>query len=191
MVKNFGSLQQQVQIVKDSYYKLIKNAAAGMSHEYKILNGKVEAAIKELEKYPSELNTHNRNKLYELKRYCTDRIIGEPVLEYSISCKNSGYSLSDILNYSALLQTKDSELLITKSNFITETPKTESKSESNHDQNFSTKKPRKIHFSVPGKVITVREYKILLTGQLSSLAAAEPDEKIELEIETVKEDPSS
>ena len=36
MVKNFGSLQQQVQIVKDSYYKLIKNAAAGMSHEYQL-----------------------------------------------------------------------------------------------------------------------------------------------------------
>ena len=38
MVKNFGGLQQQVQVVKDSYYKLIKNAAAGMSHQQQLQN---------------------------------------------------------------------------------------------------------------------------------------------------------
>ncbi|HQB53548.1 MAG TPA: hypothetical protein PLX62_11645, partial [Bacteroidales bacterium] len=123
MVKNFGSLQQQVQIVKDSYYKLIKNAAAGMSHEYQLLSGKIDAALRTLKGYPADLNVQNQRKLDELKRYCSDRIIKEPVLEYAITCKNCGYSLSDILNYTALAPTKDNELLILQSSFITEAPK--------------------------------------------------------------------
>ena len=125
MVKNFGSLQQQVQIVKDSYYKLIKNAAAGMSCKYQLLSGKVDAALGTLKGYPVELNVQNQKKLDELKRYCSDRIIKEPVLEYAISCKNCGYSLSDILDYTALALNKESDLLIIQSSFIAEVPKPE------------------------------------------------------------------
>jgi hypothetical protein len=183
MVKNFGSLQQQVQIVKDSYYKLIKNAAAGMSHEYQLLNGKIDAALRTLKGYPGDLNVQNQRKLDELKRYCSDRIIKEPVLEYAITCKNCGYSLSDILNYTALAPTKDNELLILQSGFIAEAPKPKPDTgEGSPDQPPAPKKPRKVRFQVTSKVMTVQEYKSLLTAQLTSLAAARPDEEIELEL---------
>jgi len=186
MVKNFGSLQQQVQIVKDSYYKLIKNAAAGMSHEYQLLSGKIDAALRTLKGYPADLNVQNQRKLDELKRYCSDRIIKEPVLEYAITCKNCGYSLSDILNYTALAPTKDNELLILQSSFITEAPKPEPDTGGGSpDQPPAPKKPRKVRFQVTSKVMTVQEYKSLLTAQLTSLAAARPDEEIELDIETL------
>jgi hypothetical protein len=185
MVKNFGSLQQQVQIVKDSYYKLIKNAAAGMSHEYQLLCGKVDAALRTLKGYPAELNVQNQKKLDELKRYCSDRVIKEPVLEYAITCKNCGYSLSDILNYTALAPNKESELLIIQSSFITEAPKPEPDTGGTQDQPSAPKKPRKVRFEVTNKIMTVQEYKSLLTAQLTSLAAARPDEEIELDIETL------
>lgn len=184
MVKNFGSLQQQVQIVKDSYYKLIKNAAAGMSHEYQLLCGRVDAALRTLKGYPVELNVQNQKKLDELKRYCSERIIKEPVLEYAITCKNCGYSLSDILNYTALAPNKEGELLIIQSSFIAEAPKPEPDTGGAPDQPPARKKPRKIRFQVTSKVMTVQEYKSLLTAQLTSLAAARPDEEIELDIET-------
>ena len=183
MVKNFGNLQQQVQIVKDSYYKLIKNAATGMSHEYQLLDGKVDAALRILKGYPVDLNAQNQRKLDELKSYCTDRIIKEPILEYSISCKSCGYSLSDILNYTALAPTKENELLILQSNFITEAPKPKPGNGGGPEQHPAPKKPRKVRFQVTSKVMTVREYKSLLTTQLVSLAAASPDEEIELEVE--------
>ena len=183
MVKNFGNMQQQVQIVKDSYYKLIKNAAAGMSHEYQLLNGKVDAALRILKEYPPELNVQNQKKLDELRRYCSDRIIKEPVLEYAISCKNCGYSLSDILNYTALAPTKENELLIIQSSFVSEYPKPEPGTGGN--QPPTPKKPRKVRFQVTSKVMTVLEYKSLLTAQLRSLAAARSDEEIELDIETL------
>lgn len=183
MVKNFGSLQQQVQIVKDSYYKLIKNAAAGMSHEYQLLCGKVDAALRTLKGYPAELNVQNQKKMDELKRYCSDRVIKEPVLEYAITCKNCGYSLSDILNYTALAPNKESELLILQSSFIAEAPKPEPDTGGAPDQPPAPKKPRKVRFQLTSKVMTVQEYKSLLTAQLTSLAAASPDEEIELDVE--------
>lgn len=182
MVKNFGGLQQQVQIVKDSYYKLIRNAAAGMSHEYQQLCVKVDAALRELKEYPAELNVQNRKKLENLKRYCSDRIIKEPVLEYDITCKNCGYSLSDILNYTVLAQNKESELLIVQSSFIA-APKPEPDTGGGiPNQLPANKKPRKVLFQMTSRVMTVQEYKALLTAQLTSLAAARPDEEIELDI---------
>jgi len=185
MVKNFSNLQQQAQIVKDSYYKLIKNAAAGMSHEYQLLGGKVDAALRTLKSYPADLNVENQRKLDELKRYCSHRIIKEPVLEYSISDKNSGYSLADMLNYIALVLTKESELQIVQSSFITEALRPKSDTGGTPEQSPAPKKPRKVRFQVASKIMTVQEYKSLLTAQLTSLAAARPDEEIELDIETL------
>lgn len=185
MVKNFGNLQQQVQIVKDSYYKLIKNAAAGMSHEYQLLNGKVDAALRTLKAYPTELNVQNQKKLDDLKLYCSDRIIKEPVLEYTISCKNCGYSLTDILNYTALAPTKENELLIIQSSFIAEAPKPEPETGGTPGQPPAPKKPRKVRFLITSKFMTVQEYKSLLSAQLTSLAAYRSDEEIELDIETL------
>jgi hypothetical protein len=184
MVKNFGNLQQQVQIVKDSYFKLIKNAAAGMSHEYQLLSGKVDAALRTLKGCPAELNTQNQRKLDELKRYCSDRIIKEPVLEYAITCKNCGYSLSDILNYTALAPTKDNELLILQSSFITEAPKPEPDTGGGSpDQPPAPKKPRKVKLSVQSQKMTAGEYRKVLSGQLQALAGLGDGDEIELEID--------
>lgn len=185
MVKNFGNLQQQIQIVKDSYYKLMKNAAAGMSHVYQLLSGKVDAALRTLKGYPSDLNVQHQKKLDELKRYCSDRIIKELVLEYAISCKKCGYSLSDILNYTALAPTKENELLIIQSSFIAEAPRPEPETGGEQDQTPEPKRPRKVRFQVSSKIMTVQEYKSLLTAQLTSLAAARPEEEIELDIDTL------
>jgi len=180
MVKNFGNLQQQVQIVKDAYYKLAKTATSGMSHEYQLLSGKIDAAIRDLKaNYPAGPNAQNLQKLDALKSYASKRVIEELALEYSISCSNCGYSLSDILNYTAQAPLKDNELLILKSSFITE------ESAPNSGKTAPTlvpKKPRKVTLNISRRVMTVQEYKTLLTGQLMALAAANPDDEIELEI---------
>jgi hypothetical protein len=87
-----------------------------------------------------------------------------------------------MLNYTALAPTKESELLIIKSSFITEAPKPEPDTGGAPDQPSAPKKPRKVRFQVASKIMTVQEYKSLLTAQLTSLAAARPDEEIELEV---------
>lgn len=185
MVKNFSSLQQQFQIVKDSYYEQIKKAAAEMSNKYQLLREKFDAALRTLRGYPTELNARNQRELDELKCYCSDRIIKEPNLEYAITCRTCGYSLSDILNYTELAPNKESKLQIIQSNFIAEALKPELNTGSSPDQPPAPKKPRKVRFQITNRVMTVREYKSLLTAQLTSLAAARLDEKIELDIETL------
>lgn len=183
MVKDFGSLQQQVQIVKDSYYRLIKNAAAGMSHEYQLLSGKIDAALRTLKGYPANLNVQNQRKLDELGRYCSDRIINEPMLEYDITCKNCGYSLSDILNYTELAPTKDNELLILQSSFITEVPKPEPDTGDGYpDLPQAPKKPRKVRLNIHSQKITTGEYRKVLSGQLQALAGLSDSDEIELEV---------
>ena len=183
MVSNFAQLQQQVQVVKDSYYTLIKNAAAGMTHEYQLLAAKVDAAIRELKQnYPAELNKQSLGLLEDLKRYATDRTVKAPELEFSTTCKNCGYSLSDMLNYTALAPSKDNDLLIIQSRFVKEAPRSEPEA-GGQGQPSAQKIPRKIKLQVPGKVMTVKVYKSLLTNQLTALAAALPDDEIELNIE--------
>jgi len=182
MVKNFAAMQAQVQQVKDVYFKLIKTAAAGMSHEYQVLAGKVDAAVKQLKKdYPVDLNQHNLSKLELLQRYCADRTIAEPVPELSTKCKNCGYSLSDILNYTALVPQKENELLIIQTGFVAQAP-TPVESGNTPPPH---KPPRRVTFKVPTKVLTVQEYKSWLTAQLTALAGARPEEEIELDIKNL------
>jgi len=186
MVKNFGSLQQQVQVVKDAYYKLVKTAASGMSHVYQLLNGKIDAALHELKKYPAEPNAQNLQNLDTLKNYASKRVITEPVLKYSITCSTCGYSLSDLLNYTAQAPLKDNELLIVNSSFITKEPEptpAPKPTSGSGEPEPTPKKPMKITFSVASSIMTVQAYKTLLTSQLAVLAIAKPEDKIELHID--------
>ena len=115
------------------------------------------------------------------------------MLEYSISCTNSGFSLSDILNYTAQAPLKENDLLIIQSSFITEEPQPEPVPQPNPGRTGGgepapapkpePKKPRKVALTVPSKVMTVQQYKTLLTKQLTALAAAKPDDEIELTVD--------
>lgn len=173
MVKNYNQLKGQAQIVKDSYFSLIKNAASSMTQQYKAIEGKVDAAIRDLnQNYPTDLNVHNRNSLDKLKQYSESRVVKEPSLEYSTSCKNCGYSFSDILNYIELASNKENEILIIQSKFVSEAQPT-----------ASPKKIQRVKLHIPSKVMTVQDYRSLLTTQLTSLASARPEEEIELDIE--------
>jgi hypothetical protein len=177
MVRNYTQLTEQAQVVKDYYFSLMRTAASSMTHQYQIIEGKVDAAIRDLDRnYPIELNTSNHKGLDELRRYCKNRVIKEPSLEYSTSCKNCGYSLSDILNYIELVSNKENEIQLIQSRFI-----------SKAQPPGSPTKIRKVKLHFPSKIITVQDYRSLLNNQINSLASAKPEEEIELDIE-MKED---
>lgn len=178
MVANFTQLQQQSQIVKDRYFKLLKNAASAMTNLYQMLEAKVAAALKDLRaNYPADLNQHNLSKLENLQRYCADRRVAEPQIGFSVTDKNSGYSLSDMLNYSALAASKESELLLIQSDFrvrgkdiIVDGPDT-------------PEPARRIRLQIPGKEMSVQEYKVVLQKHLGVISAARPGDTIEIEIQ--------
>ena len=155
-----------------------------MSDAYQRLNGNVDAALRKLKGYPADLNSHNQRKLEDLKRYCSDRIIKEPVLDYAITCKNCGYSLSDILNYTALVPTKNNDCLIFQSEFIEKAPKPEPDTrDGSPDQSPVPKKPRNITLCVQSQTMTVGNYRNVLSEQLQRLAGLNDTEEIELDEE--------
>lgn len=198
MVKNFSSLRQLAQEVKDQYYLLIKNATSEMTDEYQLLYDQIKKISNNLKKnFPTELNIENQENIDNLKQYFADRIIGNVQLGFSTSCENSGFSLSEILNYTALAPNKGVELTIIETAFISKAPQPESESNAGTKPEFDTGSsdsavpkpvstpPRKIKLQVSGKIMTVQEYKNILKSQLTALAMARPDEKIELDIETL------
>ena len=178
MVENFAQLQQQSQIVKDRYFKLLKNAASAMTQTYQLLGEKVVTALNDLKiNYPADLNQHNLRKLENLQQYCADRVVAEPEIEFSVTDKNSDYSLADMLNYSALATSKESELLMIQADFCS--PEKNVKPEDPD----APEPPRKIHLQIPGKEMSVQEYKSVLQKHLGTISTARSDDTIEIDIQ--------
>lgn len=177
MVANYTHLQQQTQIVKDRYFKLLKNAASAMAYTYQLQMEKVIAAQKDLRNdYPADLNQHNLLKLENLLQYCTERVVVEPEIGFSVTDKNSGYSLSDMLNYSALAASKENELLLIQADFRRQGETVE------WGDPDTPEPPRKIRLQIPGKAMNVQEYKSVLQKHLNIISAARPGDTIEIEI---------
>ena len=182
-VKNFTQIGQQRQIIKDAYFKMMVTAAEGMSKGYNALNSKVEVAIKDLAKnYPIDLNAMNKAKLESLKAFCSQRIMGDPEIDQSVSCSKTGYSLSDILNYTQLLPMKETDLQVIQNSYLKIAPNTAA--EPGHEKSEKANNgPRKISFEIPAKILTVKEYRSLLHKQITALASAADDEQIEIDID--------
>ena len=182
-VKNFTQIGQQRQIIKDAYFKMMVTAAEGMSKGYNALKSKVEIAIKDLAKnYPADANHANKTALEVLDTLCSKRIMGDPEIDRSVSCDKTGYSLSDILNYTQLLPMKETELQVIQNSFrkITANNTAEKGHEPTEPVNSG---PRKISFELPSKFLTVKDYRAILLKQITALASSSDDEEIELDID--------
>lgn len=191
IVKNNGALLSLAQEAKDEYFKLLKNNIETMNSIYTSLFLKVESAQKELSTYPQEPNRSNQSKLNTITEYVKSKIIRiEDIdLDFDITCKRCGYSLCDVLNYIDIGPTKESELFILSSNFIqVEPPKpTPMPATGEPTQQLPTqimpKEPKKIAFKLHKKVMSIREYKELLSQQLRALAGQSDDDTIEITVE--------
>lgn len=174
MVKNFAQLQQLAINTKDEYYNMMKSSFEIMSSSYSNFLKEVETAIVELSSYPAELNSINISKLNNLKAYAQQRVVNDIRLEYHTKCQNSGYTLSDILNYIDLLPSKETELAVIKSSFIKEIPKIPEPGE-------PTKKvATKVSFSFPNKVMSVKAYRRFLASKLQEIASKDENDEIEI-----------
>ncbi len=174
LVSNITKLEQLVQSIKDDYFKLMKDSASIMTSNYHALQSKVDIALSALKKYPPELNEQNARKLRDLKKYAINRIIKEIKLDYNTECQNCHFTLSEILNYIELAPSKDTDLMMIKSNFVSETPKQPEPGEQ--------KEPKKVKLTISKKVMTVKEYRLLLSSHLKVLAGAGDTEQVEINI---------
>lgn len=192
IVKNHAKLTQISQESKDEYFKLLKNSIELMTNNYSELLRKADAAQNELDTYPKEPNRQNQTKLNSLKSYIQSKIIRaeDIALDYHTECKRCGYSLSDVLNYIDLAPSKENELFILQSSFIevmppelTPQPTTTQEVGATPPQPPKQKEPKKISFKMNKKVMSIREYKELLSSQIRALAGQNDDDTIEITLE--------
>lgn len=171
----FSDIQNTAQTIKDEYYTLMETNAALMSTNYKELKQKVEQAFTNLtNNFPAELNRNSHSKLKSLQTYCDDRIVNGVRLEYHITCQDSKYSLSEILNYIALVPTKETDLQMLIGDFVKEVPKPKDPKQ--------PKQPKKIQLTIPKKVMTTKEYKTILSEQLQAMAGMDNNDEVELTV---------
>ena len=194
IVKNHAKHTQLALESKDAYFKLLSSSIEGMTSIYSSLFSKIETAQTELNSYPPEPNIANQNKLNMLKTYAKSKIVKaeDVALDYHIECKKCGFSLSDVLGYIEVMPLKENELLILQSSFVQVLPpKPQAQPEVPHAKtNEQTppeppkpKEPTKIAFKMNKKVMSIREYKELLTNQLRALAGQNDDDTIEITLE--------
>jgi hypothetical protein len=175
VIAHFSDIQSAAQTIKDAYYELMDSNATLMATHYKGLTQKVKLAISDLStNFPVELNIRTRSKLQDLHTYCKVRIIKGVSLEYHITCQDSDYSLSDILNYIALVPAKETDLQLLIGNFIKVAPKP--------DDPGTPKKPKKLQLNIPKKVMTAKEYKAILAAQLQTMAGMDNDDEVDITI---------
>jgi len=175
MVKNFAQLQQLAISTKDEYYNMMKDSFDLMTSSYKNLLKEINELITDLNtNYPLELNGLNISKLNSLKLYCESKIDTNLELEYHTKCQNTGYTLSDILNYIELIPSKQSEITVLASSFVKVAPVEPSTDEE------KKKEPIKISIRTNKKVMNVKEYRKYLASKLQEVASKNEDDEIEI-----------
>ncbi|MEN2282402.1 BREX system P-loop protein BrxC [Algoriphagus sp. SE2] len=173
VIEQFKDIQNTAQAIKDAYYELMTDNAISMSSAYEALKTGIEKALVYLhQNYPPELNSVNRNRLNSLLNYCEPKIINGVKLEYHIECQDSNFSLSDIINYTAIAPSKEAELELVKASFVKEVPPTPTSGK--------PKSPKKMNLTIDKKVMTAGEYRKLLASQIQGMAGMPDEDQVEV-----------
>lgn len=175
VIEQFTEIQNTAQGIKDAYYELMSTNAITMKSAYEKLKTAIQTAQTELKSnYPEDLNKDNSLKLNNLIAYCSKKIIDGVRLEFHITCQDTNFSLSDILNYIALAPSKEAELEMIKGSFVKEAPKPSTPGQ--------PKQPKKMQLGIAKKVMTAGEYRKLLAAQIQGMAGMADDEEVEVTI---------
>lgn len=175
VVKNFASLQQSAQKVKDEYYKLMQNAASYMAAKYVQLKKDAETLLAEINSLPAGLNSSAMQKAESIVLYSQQRIQTEVEIDFDIKEKHSRFTYSEMLSFIDLYNTKNVELEIVKASLVRETPPAPEPGEPEPEpatKTFSSK--------IPGTTLKVVEYKKWLHQELQKLAGANDNDTIVL-----------
>jgi hypothetical protein len=172
VIDNFDDIISVGQKLKDEYFGLMTVDHKEMAKCHTSLKQKALAVIKEIERYPADLNEANMDKAKSLLKYAEQRIISKLELGDSIQCKTCKMSLSEIQNSIALIPSKETELTLIKSFIIKEQKK----------PGPVPKLAKRISVSVLKKT-TVKQYRNLLTTQLKNLSGLNDDDALEIYID--------
>jgi hypothetical protein len=174
VVKNFKSLQNTVQKIKDAYFLLMQAAATDMAAKYSILKKDADALLKEITTLPAGLNDEANAKASNILQYATQRTSSTVDIEYDVKDKQTRFTYSEMLSFIQLFNSNKTELEIIRSGLIKTVPPKPTPG--------TPATPTKKTFSatLPGKKVKVSEYRMWLQNELQKISGAAADDEIEI-----------
>jgi len=186
VIEKFAEIQSAAQAIKDSYFELMSTNAQTMSDRYRKLQSDVKQVQADLiANYPAELNIDSSSKLARLLSYCNGKIIDTVRLEYDIECKDSKYSLSDIINYTQLAPSKATDLEIIKASLIKVAPPATPTSpipDPTPGRSQAPKEPKKMRLAISKKGNDCRRISEIIGAQIQVMSGMPDDDEVEVTI---------
>jgi hypothetical protein len=174
VVKNFKSLQDTVQKIKDGYFLLMQAAATDMAAKYSILQKDADDLLKEIATLPAGLNEDANTRANNILQYATHRTAASIDIEYDVKDKQTKFTYSEMLSFTQLFNTNKTDIEIIKAGLIKTAPPTPGTPQTPSKKTFSA--------TVPGKKVKVSEYRIWLQNELQKISGAAADDEIEIKI---------
>lgn len=174
VVKNFKSLQETIQKIKDAYYFLMQAAATDMSAKYITLQNDANTLLREITSLPVGLNDDAVKRTNNILQYASHRTAATVDIDYDVKDKLTRFTYSEILSFIQLFNSYKTDLEIIKSGLIKTAPPepTPGKPPTPTTKIFSA--------TLPGKKVKVSEYKIWLQNELQKISGAAADDEIEI-----------
>ncbi len=188
VVGKFGPLQDLAQKIKDEYFVLITKANADMSTAYTPIVADSEALIAKIGTLPAGLNGDNLRKADAVLAYAQKRVNPKVVIEYDVKCTQCGFSVSEMISYTALAKDKAVELTILDASLVLTAPAPTPPTPKGDETPASTPeapKPtaQKVRVKVPTGKIKAGAYRSWLTSEMRNIAGTADDQDLEIDIE--------
>lgn len=178
VVDNYKELLSEGQKLKDAYHALMITANTDMNDVHTKILTDANVTLSEIEKYPEELNKILRAQVKGIADYAEKRRNVAVNLDYTIKCSNCHYSLSEMINYSALAPQKISELQVAEMSIVKEAPPAPDPAV---DPTPKPKAPKRISLKI-SRQTTVGDLKKMLQLQLQQVAGMQDSEEIEIDL---------
>lgn len=174
IVKNFKSLQETIQRIKDAYYLLMQAAASEMAAKYSTLSKEAQALQEEINSLPSGLNEEARQKTAGLLHYAAQRTSATVDIDYDVKDRQTRFTYSEMLSFIELFNGKRTDVEIIRSGLIKTAPAAPAQG------TIPAPSIRKYSSTLPGRKLKAGEYKMWLKSELQKIAGASPDDEIEI-----------
>jgi hypothetical protein len=112
VVKNFKSLQETVQKIKDAYYLLMQAAAVDMAAKYSTLQKDANALLKEITTLPAGLNDDANSRANNILQYASQRTAATVDIDYDVKDKQTRFTYSEMLSFIQLFNSYKTDIEI-------------------------------------------------------------------------------
>lgn len=172
VVKNFKSLQDTVQKIKDAYYALMQTAATDMSAKYIQLQTDAEGLLQEIDSLPAGLNDEAIAKTKNILQYALQRTSALVDIDYDVKDKQTRFTYSEMLSFIQLYNSNKTDIEIISAGLIKTAPPPPAPGPPPPPGN-------KTYTSIlPGKKVSVAVYKSWLQHELQKISGAASDDEI-------------